>query len=244
MYKYITPEEGMSYKEYIEKILNNRSNERAADGYQEKHHIVPKCLGGTNDDENLIWLYAEEHYYAHKLLYLENPHNRAIAYGWHCLSTRKQVKLSPKEYKEVKEVYSESISGKNHPMYGRHHTEDAKEKISQAGKGRKDSEETKQKKRERLLKDNPAKNEDTKRKMSKNHADFHGSKNGQAKAVINLDTGQIYGSIAEAAKDTNIGSSNISANVTGRSKSANGVHWAYYNKKMEDKLNGSNDSKS
>ena len=123
----ILPLENERHDDYIKRILNSRDNIKNEGEYQEKHHIIPKSLGGTDDKDNLIYLYAEEHYYAHKLLYLENPHNRAIAYGWHCLSTRKQVKLSPKEYKEVKEVYSESISGKNHPMYGRHHTEDAKE---------------------------------------------------------------------------------------------------------------------
>ena len=36
--------------------------------YYEKHHILPKCLGGNNDKENLVLLTAKEHYVCHKLL--------------------------------------------------------------------------------------------------------------------------------------------------------------------------------
>lgn len=35
----------------------------------ETHHIVPKCMGGSNDKENLVNLTAREHFVAHKLLY-------------------------------------------------------------------------------------------------------------------------------------------------------------------------------
>lgn len=37
-------------------------------GYTEKHHIIPKSLGGTNDPENLVKLTAKEHFVCHRLL--------------------------------------------------------------------------------------------------------------------------------------------------------------------------------
>lgn len=36
--------------------------------YQEKHHIIPKCLGGNNLPNNLVSLTLREHYVAHLLL--------------------------------------------------------------------------------------------------------------------------------------------------------------------------------
>ena len=33
------------------------------------HHILPKCMGGTNDKDNLVYLTHKEHKLAHKLLY-------------------------------------------------------------------------------------------------------------------------------------------------------------------------------
>jgi len=61
--------------------LSFRQNKKVENKYQEKHHIIPKCLGGNNDEENLIYLFPEEHYYAHKLLAIENPHNKSIIMG-------------------------------------------------------------------------------------------------------------------------------------------------------------------
>ena len=37
-------------------------------GYTEKHHIIPKSLGGTNNPENLVRLTAKEHFVCHRLL--------------------------------------------------------------------------------------------------------------------------------------------------------------------------------
>jgi hypothetical protein len=45
-----------------------RSKNRNLEGYTEKHHIIPKSLGGTNDKTNLAILTAKEHYICHILL--------------------------------------------------------------------------------------------------------------------------------------------------------------------------------
>jgi len=37
--------------------------------YTEKHHILPKSLGGNNNDENLVELLPEEHLFIHQLRY-------------------------------------------------------------------------------------------------------------------------------------------------------------------------------
>jgi hypothetical protein len=46
----------------------NRASDRKLDGYIEKHHIIPKCLGGTNDPSNLVKLTGREHFICHWLL--------------------------------------------------------------------------------------------------------------------------------------------------------------------------------
>jgi hypothetical protein len=38
------------------------------DVYTEKHHIIPKCLGGSNEKSNLVKLTAREHFVCHLLL--------------------------------------------------------------------------------------------------------------------------------------------------------------------------------
>lgn len=49
------------------KIISNRITNEPI-GYVEKHHIIPKCLGGTNSKLNLVKLTAREHFICHVLL--------------------------------------------------------------------------------------------------------------------------------------------------------------------------------
>ena len=46
----------------------NRAKARSTVGYFERHHIIPKSLGGTNDVDNLVNLTAREHFICHWLL--------------------------------------------------------------------------------------------------------------------------------------------------------------------------------
>lgn len=57
------------YKKYYYQLIEYRKiNTLPNDIYGEYHHIIPKCIGGTNTNENLIRLTAREHYIAHLLL--------------------------------------------------------------------------------------------------------------------------------------------------------------------------------
>lgn len=51
------------YDRLIEHYKANQSN-----GFTEKHHIVPRCMGGGNESENIIKLTARAHFIAHLLL--------------------------------------------------------------------------------------------------------------------------------------------------------------------------------
>lgn len=41
---------------------------RTLQGYRERHHVIPRCMGGGDAAENIVELTAEEHYVAHQLL--------------------------------------------------------------------------------------------------------------------------------------------------------------------------------
>ena len=62
-----------TYKDFIDGIIQTRGRFNCGDEYHERHHILPKCMGGTDCKDNLIDLYAREHFEAHRLLALENP---------------------------------------------------------------------------------------------------------------------------------------------------------------------------
>ena len=57
----------MNYQRIYD-ALCKRGRERMLKEYTEKHHILPRCLGGSDSKENLTNLTAREHYLAHYLL--------------------------------------------------------------------------------------------------------------------------------------------------------------------------------
>jgi hypothetical protein len=59
--------------------LIDRARNRDLVGYGEKHHVIPRCLGGDDSKENLVKLTPEEHYVAHQLLIKMYPNNHALA---------------------------------------------------------------------------------------------------------------------------------------------------------------------
>ena len=49
------------YQNYIMQILNTRGRFGCGEEYHERHHIVPRCMGGADTEDNLIiWRYASE----------------------------------------------------------------------------------------------------------------------------------------------------------------------------------------
>jgi len=55
------------YYQIINRALTRPYKKVKNDGYQ-KHHIVPKCIGGTNSTDNLVILSYKEHRVCHCLL--------------------------------------------------------------------------------------------------------------------------------------------------------------------------------
>jgi hypothetical protein len=59
----------MNYENiYKQFIVDRRIKEKTLTGYSEKHHILPRSLGGDDSSENLIWLSSGDHFFAHLLL--------------------------------------------------------------------------------------------------------------------------------------------------------------------------------
>lgn len=141
-----------TYQDFINNILETRGRFNCGDEYHEKHHIIPKCMDGTDDEDNLIDLYAKEHFIAHKLLALENKENDKLQYAWWCMCSfkgydgKRIYDISAEDYEEarircseasknrvvseeVKERMRECMSGENNPMYGIKRSDEVKRKI-------------------------------------------------------------------------------------------------------------------
>jgi hypothetical protein len=138
----------MNYQKIYDQIIERAKN-RELVGYKERHHIVPKCIGGSDDSNNLVYLTAREHFLCHWLLHELYPSNRglSLAFSMMCnVENNLQARYIPSS--RIVE-YSKRVANEN--SKGWKHTNEAREKISLAGKGnkynlgKKQSEETKKK---------------------------------------------------------------------------------------------------
>lgn len=70
----------MNYAKIYDNLVA-RARGRVVDGYTEKHHIMPRCMGGSDDTENLVRLTASEHFLAHQLLVKMHPDEPKLAFA-------------------------------------------------------------------------------------------------------------------------------------------------------------------
>lgn len=70
----------MNYCKHYE-LLISRANGRALEMPFERHHIIPRCLGGKDNEANIATLTPEEHYVAHQLLVKMYPAEVKLVYA-------------------------------------------------------------------------------------------------------------------------------------------------------------------
>ena len=105
----------MNYQKIYDTLIRRGQN-RILEGYSEKHHVIPKCLGGTDDATNLVSLTPEEHYLCHLLLVKIHPNNiRLVKAAMFMVSSTDNVKRNNKAYGWLKRQYSEYMRGPNNP---------------------------------------------------------------------------------------------------------------------------------
>jgi hypothetical protein len=119
------------------KLLNRKSNK---DGMLERHHMLPKSLGGTNDKNNLVYLTPKEHFIAHLLLTkIHTGRDKAkmvYAFAKMCQCNPNQKRTINSRYFEMsKKLMSTYCSGENGSFYGKTHSEEAKRKFSEQKMG-------------------------------------------------------------------------------------------------------------
>jgi len=136
----------VDYKKCYEKLCSSRkllSRTKNEGIYYELHHILPKCLGGTNEKENLILLTFREHFIAHLLLtkMYEGETKRKMCFAfWRICHKNKSSEriLSSTQYEYAKKLSTEA-------KIGQKRSEETKRKISIGHKGKIITEETRKK---------------------------------------------------------------------------------------------------
>lgn len=147
---------------YFSIINRAKSRVISPNTYTEKHHTIPRSLGGTNDPSNIALLTGREHFICHRLLpkFTTGKDKTKMLYAiWKmCHSSKKRkhlFKLTSRTYSIIKNEMKHSRSsedftpewkqkisntkkfqtiGAENPMYGKTHSIESRTKISVARK--------------------------------------------------------------------------------------------------------------
>lgn len=139
------------YKKWYDSIIANAVSRTTTFSYSENHHIIPRSLGGTDELSNLVILSAREHFICHvlltkcttgnsqhKMLYAANMMSQIARDYQHRYTTTSRI------YEMLKKEFGQMHSLR---LSGRKLTDEHKAKISEAGRGRINSQETIEKRR-------------------------------------------------------------------------------------------------
>lgn len=230
----------MEYLKIYNRIVERATNRNIL-GYVEKHHIVPKCLGGENKKSNIVSLTAKEHYICHKLLCEIYPNESKLKYAFWRMCNVANNEYQERNYKVSANVYScikdeiSLITSKRTKNYSVEMRKLIGEKVSKKLKGRPSGKKgiSKPDHSEWMKENNPFRgkthseehiqklrevNSEPKSEEHKNNISKNSPNNKQC-----IIEGIVYRSVAEAARQLNISENT----VRGRVKNKNFNNWGY-----------------
>lgn len=136
----------MNYQKIYNDICNRgqiRVRVKEIGEYYERHHILPRCLGGNNDKLNLTLLTAREHFLCHYILAIKiYPNNHKLMYAlWAMCKLENKYQnrsISSRVYEQARLSYikmqSEKFKGKGNPQYRKLITNETRERLKEKRK--------------------------------------------------------------------------------------------------------------
>lgn len=124
------------YDQLVEKCKPRGLDKSSVDYYTEIHHIVPRCMGGSDLPENLVMFTGREHFLSHMLLWKAYPEELSLMRAAFMMSSRYSMKISSRVYADLREQYAEAVrvqcSGEGNPFYGKQHSPETLYQISKS----------------------------------------------------------------------------------------------------------------
>lgn len=129
---------------YSEFIADRLTKQPVKPDYFEKHHILPRSLGGGDEPENIVCLTMEDHIHAHILLAKIHGGRLWAALFFMAKKTvgrSRSLRRIPSKYEIraaafAKKMFALNWQPENHPMHGKRHRDDSRAKMSSAHKDR------------------------------------------------------------------------------------------------------------
>lgn len=129
-------------------IISQGAKIKPTDSYSEKHHIVPRSLGGVDKKDNIVYLTAAKHFECHQLL-IHMTVDSAKGKMWNALwrmmnkqsmNQQRDYTFTAYEYEEARKqhaiAHSLNMSGQKNPFFGKLHTHATRTTMSAAKKGK------------------------------------------------------------------------------------------------------------
>lgn len=208
----------MNYQRIYCQIIFRAQLRGEPDCYFEKHHIIPRSLGGGNAKSNIVKLTAREHYLAHWLLY-KIHRTSSMATAWYFMRTHSTgERYTSHTFKYARIAHAKSITGRK--LSAEH-----KKKIALGGIGRTGTEAQKK----AAAKSNAARKwtKESRRKASKAKKGVYTLGNHpRARKVTNMLTGEVFECMTDAASSVNVTKAAIQNSIT-NSRKCKGVEWRY-----------------
>ena len=118
------------YTKYYNDIIKNAQERHLPeDVYVEKHHIIPRSLGGDNRKTNLVLLTAREHFVCHLLL-IKMTEKQArfkmlsAVTRFRQVNSKQQRAFTSWEYKKIRECAISARTGQKHSIETRQKIKD------------------------------------------------------------------------------------------------------------------------
>lgn len=131
----------MNYKRIYDELIESRlkmNRKKSKREYFEKHHIVPKCLGGKNEQNNYVLLTAREHFICHFLL-TKIYDSEKLKYAFNMMYVSSDIqsryfnsRLFQRNKENLRAILSErmaNMTGEDHHSFGIPRPDYVKEKI-------------------------------------------------------------------------------------------------------------------
>lgn len=112
----------MNYQKIYDSIIERALFRETPKEYCETHHIIPKCMKGTDSKDNLAVLTFREHYLCHYLLTKIHPKHIGIQYAFLCMLRNRsgQRILTSRRFDTIKKNFSSFKKWhfrQNNPMF-------------------------------------------------------------------------------------------------------------------------------
>lgn len=136
------------YTSWYFSLVEKRKSVQRSELYTERHHIIPKSMGGGNEKDNLVRLTPREHFVAHWLLTKmceSETHKTKMEYAIQRMMKNNDITHKHEWAKWQYEIASQkkvealrkNRENGNCPRTGKKHSEESKKKMSIARLGKK-----------------------------------------------------------------------------------------------------------